>query len=122
MGLDLNLNTTIVAGTDIDLIFQAVRCDDPETPVVMSDFSEIIWTLKQQYGGAVLLQKTLSSGIITVPVPAGDKFIVPIAHADTTALVGPYLHEAKLIDPLGNITAVTLCNFDPGKITIRSAL
>ena len=68
-------------------------------PVNLTGVATLTWALIQN--GATVLTKTLASGVTVTGAIAGQA-TVALAAADTTALVGQYTHECRMVDSAGH--------------------
>lgn len=115
----LVLDAKIVQGTDVSLSITAVN--NANLPIDLTVMQDIKWRLVRQYGDSVVLLKTLLTGGIILTATTGI-FEIPLNATETDLLVGDYIHEADLINQAGQIIPVTLCNLNPGILTVRAAL
>jgi hypothetical protein len=90
--------------------------DDNGAPVNISGVSDIRWTAQRAVNQPIVLSKTKVAGQITfISGGTTGQFQVNLLAADTAALTGVYLHQALLIDGLGNQSTVTLGQMTVGR-------
>jgi hypothetical protein len=90
--------------------------DQNGAPIDISSVSDIRWTAQRAVGQPVVLSKTKAAAqIVLISGGTTGQFQVNLLAADTSALTGVYLHQALLIDGLGNQSTVTLGQMTVGR-------
>lgn len=106
---------TVYAGDAAAPIF--IVQDQNGNSVNISTVSDIIWTVQQTLStpSVILKRKALGQIAFTTDGTNGQ-FTVTIVAADTSPLAGYYLHDAQIVDALGNVSTVTLGRLQVGRV------
>lgn len=113
----MTLKFRMVGGDSKNLKIKARDSDGNALPLVGA--SSVKWQLIDHITGAVLVTKTLGSGI-TITDADEDFLTVPLIPADTTGLEGDYIHESEVIDASGDtLTPRENQKLDDGILTIK---
>lgn len=97
---------TIYAGDFALPIFQVK--DGAGAPLDISAVSDIFWTAQRDLSTATVIAKSKTDGTIQlVNGGVAGQFSVRILAADSLDLSGFYLHQAKLLDDIGELSTVS---------------
>lgn len=115
----LSQDFTVYAGDRALLTF--IVQDGNGTAIDISTVSDLFWNMQRDLQSAVALQKTKLGGGITFTTSGTDgKFDVALSAAETAVLMGYYIHQAKIIDSVGNTSTVTLGRGQFGRMPVSS--
>lgn len=116
---DTGQDFTSYAGDAFQPVYTVYSDAANTTPLNISTVTEILWQAQRDLDSAVVLTKLKSTGGISfVTDGSNGKFVVNGLAADSAALSGYYITQAKITDALGNISTVAIGRWRVGRAPV----
>ena len=107
-------NFSLVAGNT--RLVKVTIVDTTNAPVNLTG-ATIVWGMATDPNQTPILEKSTTSGQITVPNPTTGVFQFNLTVSDTENRTGSWYHETRITDSLGNVSTAA-----QGSLTILPAL
>jgi len=114
----MSLDATLIQETDIIL---TITVTDGNGSVVDLTGASITWGLQNKRNSIIVLTKEVGSGV-TITDATNGIYTVTLTDADTSDLIGCFMHGSKIVDVGGLVTRVRDDNQNLGNLTFKKKM